>query len=260
MTPLGLLVCQELRSAVRRPQFGVVAIVLVLIGPVSGLAILGSSALDHWMTYFTSMFDWVGLVYPLAVALLTQPRLLDEWSNTYVLSTRTRVSPGRYFAAKVITSALLAAGVFLVMTLVAFAAARLTYTDHGYGVPLVGPIEDRFPLSQLWGISPMLYVIGFSLWVAVVSAAVAVVCTLLSAVIGNRFVALAAPLILWFIANFGLAVLDWEELALPPFRFHIIQQPVWTEFAGLGLIVLVAAVLYGLVRRNGYLSAGIVHT
>lgn len=252
------LVVQELRAAGRRPQFLALAALVVLVAPVSGMLSLGGAAYDHWVSYFTTMFDWVGLAYPLVVALLTQPRLLDEWANSYASYTRTRLRPARYFWMKALTSAVIAAVVFLAMTLTCFAVARATYTDHGYGVPLAGAIESRYPLSQLWAVSPALYVIGFSAWVALVTAAVAIWCTLLTAVIANRFVALAAPPVLWFLANFGMAVLGLEELSLPPFRFQITQQPIWTEFAGLGAIVLFSTALGVVIRRRDYLTPGIV--
>lgn len=254
------LVREELRAAVRRPQFFVVVGLIVIVVFWSGFSALASSALDHWTEHFTGMFSWFTLIYPLAIALLTQPPLLDEWSNTYALSTRTRVSLGRYFASKVVAAAVLAAALFLALTLVCFLVAKLTYTDHGYGVPLAAPIETRFPFSQLWAVSPALYVVVFSLWVSLVSATVAAWCTLLTAVIANKFAALAAPLLLWLATNVVLTVLGAEELKLPPYRFDITQQPIWTELAGWVALLASTAVLWLFVRRRQYQSAGIVRS
>ncbi|WP_448072405.1 hypothetical protein [Georgenia yuyongxinii] len=212
------------------------------------------------MPYLTLMFDTVALPFPLIVALLSQPRILDEWSNTYALLTRTRVNRSTYFASRVLVSSLLAASVFFVMTIVSFAVARLTYTDHGYDVPSLGPIESRFDLSQFWAISPVVYVIVFSLWAALVAGTVGAWSTLLTAVMGNKFMALAAPLVVWFVANFVLAVLGLEEFSLPPFRFHISQQPIWTAIVGWAAIVLATAGLYVYVRRRDYQTPGIVRT
>ena len=258
--PVLRLVGNDLRASVRRPQVIVVALLIIVIPPVSGVMALPGYALDHWMPYFTLMFDGVGLAFPLLVALLSQLRLLDEWSNTYALLTRTRVNPAIYFTSRLLVSALLAAAVFFVMTLACFAVARLTYTDHGYGVPSQGPIESRFPFSQLWAISPGLYVLVFSLWVAWVAGTVAAWCTLLTAVIGNKFLALAAPLVLWLGMNFVLAVLGLEALSLPPFRFHITQQPIWTELVGWAVIALIAAGLHVFVQRRDYQTVGITRT
>lgn len=254
------IVSNDLRASFRRPQVITVALLIITLAPVSAMVSLPSYAFDHWMSYFTVMFDWVGLTFPLLVVLLSQVRLLDEWSNTYALLTRTRVGARTYFGSRLLVSALIAAAVFFVLTLVCFAVAWSTYTDHGYGVPLAGPIESRFPFSQLWAVSPVVYILVFSVWVALVSGTVAVVCTLLTAVIGNKFVAMVAPLVLWFITNFGLAVVGLEEFSLPPFRFFITQQPIWTEFAGWAAILLAAMGLYAFVRRHDYQTAGIVRT
>lgn len=250
----------DLRASIRRPQVIVIALLIILVPPVSGVMALPGYALDHWMPYFTLMLDVVALPFPLLVALLTQPRLLDEWSNTYALLIRTRVNPSTYFASRMLVSALLAAAVFFVMILVCFAVARFTYTDHGYDVPSLGPIESRFDFSQLWAISPAVYAVVFSLWVALVAGTVGAWCTLLTAVIGNKFVALATPLMLWFIVNFILAVLGFEELSLPPFRFHISQQPIWTDLLGWVAIALMTAGLYVFVRRRDFQTSGLVRT
>jgi len=252
-------VSNDVRASLRRPHIIVLALLLVVVPPISGIAVLPGYALDHWMSYFTLMIDAVALPFPLLVTLLTQPRLLDEWSNTYALSTRTRANPATYFASRVLTSALLAAAVFFVMTLGCFVVARLTFTDHD-DVPLVGPIESRFDLSQFWTISPGVYVIVYTLWVALVAGTVGAWCTLLTAVIGNKFVALAAPLVLWFVANFALAVFGLEAFSLPPFRFHIQQQPIWTDVLGWVAIALATAGLYFFVHRRDYQTTGIVRT
>lgn len=248
----------ELRASIRRPQFVVVAALIVIVPPVSGVASLSGYALDHWMSYATIMFDGLGLLFPLLVTLLTQPRLLDEWSNTYANSVRTRVAPAQYFRTKVASSAILAGAVFLTATALSLLVARLTYTDHGYGVASAGPIETRFPLSQLWALSPALYVIALCLWVGLVAASVGIWCTLLTALVSNRFVALVAPLVLWTAVQFGLAVIGLEELSLPPFRFHLIQQPIWTEFVGLIAITVASAAMLYIVRKSDYQSPGIV--
>lgn len=254
------LIADYLRTSYRRPQVAVVALLIVVIPPVLGIISAPAYSFDHWMSYFTVMFDGVGLIFPLLVALLTQPKLLDEWSNTYALATRLRVAPAAYFGVRVIVSGILASVVFFALTAVCFAAARLTYIHPGPEVPLVAPVETRYQLSQLWALSPVLYMVVFCLWVALVAGTVAVACTLFTAVISNKFVALAAPLILWFLANFGLAVLRLEAFALPPFRFHIRQQPVWTEIAGWAAILLVVGALYAFVHRRDYQTAGIVRT
>ena len=254
------LIGDDLRAVLRRPHFVVLSVVIIAAPPVSGVVSLPGYAFDHWMSYFTVMVDWVALTFPLLVTLLTQPRLLDEWSNTYAALTRPRVSAADYFRARVLVSGVLAAAVFFAMTVVCFVVARLTFTDHGYGTALVAPIEGRFPLSQIWGIQPILYPVVFSAWVAVVAGTVGAWCTLVTAVVSNKFVALAAPFVLWLAADFALAVLGQEELSLPPFRFHIKQQPVWTEFVGWAAIAVVTVGLWAFVRRRDYRSAGIVRT
>ncbi|WP_163544871.1 hypothetical protein [Occultella kanbiaonis] len=212
------------------------------------------------MSLFSLMFNGVGLLFPLLVTLLTQPRLLDEWSNSYALQVWTRVTPQSYFLSKALGAASVASGVFFALTAVSFGLARLTYTDNGYQVPLAGAIEFRFPLSQLWGVSPALYIVAYCVWVALVAGAVAILSTLLTAVTSNKFVALAAPFILWTGVNFALAVLRLEAFSLPPFRFQITQQPVWTEVVGLCGIVLAIMMLYRFVHGQRYQTAGIVRS
>lgn len=254
------LICDDLRASIRRPQVVALTVLLWVAPALLAYLSLPSYALDHWTSYFSIMLDWVALFFPLLVSLLTQIRLVDEWSNTYALATRTRVRPTTYFASRVLTSALLSSGTFLAMTLVCFVVARLTFTNHGLDVPLVAPIEDRYSFSQLWARSPLLWVVTYSAWVAVVAGAVGAWCTVLTALIGNRFVAVVAPLVLWIGATLALEAAGLDYLGLPPFRFNITQQPVWTEFPAMVGICLVTAALYLAVRRREFQTPGIVHT
>lgn len=214
-------------------------------------------AFDHWMSYASNMFGWAGLLFPLLVTLLTQLPLVDEWSNTYALATRARITPDRYLAAKGLAAAIVAGAVFGLMTAVNFIVARQTFRD--IGDPLFAPIETRYQLAELWAVSPWLYLITYTLWVALVAATVAVWCTLLTAVIGNKFVALAAPMILWTAADFGLAVLRLEAFSLPPFRFHLTQLPAWTELPGWAAGGVVIVGLWIVIRRRNFMTAGLVH-
>lgn len=250
----------DVRASARRPHVIVLSILIIVVPSISGLLARGGYALDHWMSYFTIMLDLVALPFPLLVALLTQPRLLDEWSNTFALSVRTRQSPSQYVASRILASGVLAGAVFLAMTLLSFLVARLTFSDHGYDIPSLGPIETRFDMSQLWALSPGFYVVTYSLWVGMVAATVGAWCTLLTALIANKFVALAAPMLLWFGGNFVLAVIGLEELAFPPFRFHISQQPLWDDLAGWLVILATIAGMYWIVRRRDFQTTGIVRT
>lgn len=252
------LVLADLLASFRRPQVAVLALLLIAIPPLSGYVVLPAYAFDHWTSYFTVMFEGLGLAFPLFVALLTQPRLLDEWSNTFALATRARVAPRRYFGARLATSAAIAFVVFLALTAACFAMAKATYSFPAGEVPPSVHVELRLQFSQLWSVSPMLYVAVYCLWVALVAATVAAFCTLVTALVGNKFLALAAPFLLWQIVNFTLAALSLEAFALPPFRFHITQQPVWTELVGWAGILTVIAVLYTYAHRRDYQTPGIV--
>ena len=164
------------------------------------------------------------------------------------------------FLSKVLISGVLAFAVFFVMAVVSALVAVVTFSDKGIAQDIPTPIAEAFSFSQLWTLSPALFVVVYCLWVGVVSAVVAAACTTLTAVIRNPFAALISPFLLWTAANFGLAVLGLEAFSLPPFRFHIQQQPVWTEFAGLGLIVILVVALYVFIASRRFQSAGIVRT
>ena len=111
------VVSQDLRASLRRPE--VIALsLLIIIGPaLNGYLTRYGYALDNWVSYFINLIDAVAMPFPLLVTLLTQPRLVDEWSNTYALSTRTRLRPRSYFASKVYSSALISGVVFTAMML-----------------------------------------------------------------------------------------------------------------------------------------------
>lgn len=248
----------ELRSTFRRPQFVVVAAIIIGFPPVYGTAVLPSYALMDWMDYLAVMLGGIyALVFPLLVTLLVQSRLLDEWSNSYASYTRTRVSSRTYFGAKVLASATIAAAVYALAMGIAFAWSHLTYSDHGMNIHVIRSIESASTWTQLYGVSPALYPVVYTLWVALVAATVGVFATLLAAVISNKFVAIVAPLGIHIGAGFGLAVLWLEEFMLPPFRFNLIQLPIWTEVVPWAVMMAVCAGLYAYIHFRGYRTSGI---
>lgn len=251
------LIGQNVGATVRRPYVLLLAVVIAVVPSLMTFLGRDAWALDHWMSYASNMFDWVALLFPLLVTLLTQVVLVDECSNTYALAARARTTPARYLGAKACAAAVVSGVVFGLMATINFVVASLTFLD--IGEPLYAPIETRYQLSELWATSPWLYLVTYTLWVALVAATVAVWCTLLTAVIGNKFVALAAPIVLWTVTNFGLAVLGWEAAALPPFRFHIKQQAAWLETPGWVALLVVIAGLWVLIRRRNYMTSGLVH-
>lgn len=210
------------------------------------------------MGYFSIMIGGIyALLFPLLVTFLAQFKLLDEWSNTYFSHTRTRVSPGANFAVKVSGAALLTAAVYALAMAVAFVWAHLTYTDHGYGVPVTRAVESASTWTQLYGVSPVLYPVAYSLWVALVAATMAIFAVMLSAIISNKFLASVAPFIIFFGSGFVLAIFRLESYSLPPFRFNLVQLPIWTEIVPWSGMVVVCIFLYVYIHRHDYRTPGI---
>ncbi len=211
----------SLRVAFTRPQTYLSILLVLLVCLITGFSARSNTNYEHWSDYFISFFDWIGLLFPLTVALLTQLLLLDEWDNTYVMQVRTRVNIGAYFRHKVITAATTAFIVFTLLILLILGIANLTFIQGEINTDPYKPLEQRHDLSQIAGISIPLYIIVFALWVGLIAAILAVICTLATACIENKFLALIAPFIGWQAVQIIIAYARIEKFALPPFRSQV---------------------------------------
>lgn len=250
----------ELSQSVRTLRFVGIAFVIVLLPTLYGLAIRDAYALTDAADLFTLMLsNLVPLMFPLLVSLTYQPRLLDEWSNSFPRLTRTRIDVRGYLATRAGVAATLASTVFAVMILVAWLSAHSLFGDAGFAQASPVAVSDRFTFSQVHAISPVLFVLCYSGWVGLNAGAYAVFSTALSAVAGNRFLALAAPLVLYFLGGFALAVLGLEEISPSSsiFPFNITQQPMLFAVVPLMFVLVTSAALFALVHRRNYATAGL---
>lgn len=233
--------------------------VVVVLPSGYGLAIRDEYALVDPVDLFTLMLsDVVPLTFPLWVVFLYQPRLLDEWANSFGRGVRTRMPMGWYVASRAAVAAVWAAGVFAAMVVLTWVVAHVTFGE-GFAQAQPMPVAERFTFSQVYAVSPVLFVVVFATWVGLNAAVYGVLGTAASALVGNRFLALLAPMAVYLVSGFVLAVLGLEYLSptTSVFPFSIVQQPMVFAFVPLAGALAVTAVAFAVVRRQEYFSAGL---
>lgn len=250
----------ELFDSARSVPRWLVAAVIVALPTAYGLTIRDQYALVDAQDLFTLMLgDVMPLTFPLWVSLLYQPRLLDEWANSFTRGVRTRMPMRTYLASRAAVAATWAAGVFSTMVVLAWVAAFAVFGSSGMVQASPVPVAERFTFSQLYAVSPVVFITVYAAWVGLNAAAYGVLSTAASALIGNRFIALVTPIAFYLVAGFALAVLRLEHIgtATSIFPFSIVQQPIGYALVPLLGVLVLAAAAFVVAGRQQYFTAGL---
>ncbi len=141
----------------------------------------------------------------------------QDWNTGYIRYVLLRASPARYLTAKALANAL-AGGLAISLSMVlGVALAHLIYPHNpprAIYATYFGP-HPREVFVEFHVARPVLYQLFLCAVGLPFGAAYATLGLALSTVARNRYVALAAPLLLYWIADFILAVLRLERWLLP---------------------------------------------
>ncbi|WP_124040307.1 hypothetical protein [Neoactinobaculum massilliense] len=254
------LIHATVRTTVSYPSYWLTCLALIILWP--GMAFFGQSsvAYDQWQQYYYDGSGFVGLFFPLFVTLLVQMPLLDEWSNTYFLPTRTRIGSWHYLRAKVFAVGLVAGATMALLVVLAFVLAKVTFKPVNPQGLLDPPDLSRYQFGQLWEKSALAYIVVFALWVGIVAASEAILAVVAAAIISNKLIAIAAPFLVLFVVNLIVQILGLEEFQLPPLRTNITQQPMWMELPGWFFIMLLGCLGLWQIRKSNYSTPGLVRS
>jgi hypothetical protein len=267
---LSTLIIQEIRSVLRSPTTAI-ASAIIATPAIFGYMTRASYTLVDELDLFSLMLsNLLPLTFPLLVVALYLPRVSDEFSNNFVNVARVRSSVSSYLGVKVATGALVA---FVTFSLAVLLAGLLAFwIDPALGLTKFRPeamgmnqealmVESltRYTFSQLLASSPLVYCLVYAAWVGLNAAIYIVLGLLALALIENRFVALAAPFLVYQLANFTLAVLGFEEFGISTsiFPFSINQQPMWHPVVPLAATVAVAAIIWSYMRFREFDTSGL---
>lgn len=267
---MAALIIQELKSVLRSPA-SFIAMVIVAIPTAFGYLTRSSNTLVDELDLFSLMLsNLLPLTFPLLVVALYLPRVSDEFSNNFVNVARVRSSIGSYMTAKVATGAIFAFSTFALAVMLAglFAfgvdpALGLThFRPEAMGLDQEALVDEsltRYTFSQLLSLSPLVYCVVYALWVGLNAASYSVLGLLALMFAENRFVALAAPFLVYQLVNFALAVLGFEEFGVSTsiFPFSINQQPLWHPLVPFVVIFAATAAVWSYARFREFDTPGL---
>lgn len=147
---------------------------------------------------------------PLLAVLPFAASFAEDTQTSYVSHILVRTSLKKYFATKVLAN-MIAGG--LALTIPVMFAFLFSFVFYYHGLP-VRPQDIRIsytpggPFDTLYRSAPLLYVLTLFLRAFVFGAAYASIGLLVSLFVKNRFVVLATPLVLYFLAEFVIEILD----------------------------------------------------
>ncbi|GAA1710850.1 hypothetical protein GCM10009809_04020 [Isoptericola hypogeus] len=251
----------------RRSWSSLVGLGIVALPTAQALTQVSSNRLwDNFDLFTLMMSDWLPLLFPLLVTALYLPRFAGELSHGFIRPVRPRTPIGTFLDSRIATAALLAFGVFFVAVAIAALVAFVGNAGHAI-TPLTPPgagetphpVSGRTTFSPLYSISPALYGVAMATWIGANAALWSVVGGLCLLLVGNRFLALAAPTVLFMVLQVAIAYAGFDAFILTGsiFQSNIVQQPAWypfVQFAGVGLVVALA---YAWVRRRRYETSGV---
>jgi len=242
--------------------FWSLAAVVLSVPFVSGIARMGAYVIASPLDLFEIGLEIESLLFPLLCSLLGGFPLISQVSEGYLQQVRTRVPIGAYVRGAVARAGL-RAGVVVAVAVFSWWAfcwwvEPLLGLAHDYGASPATPPAEMSTFSQLLHTSSLLYGISYSLWVGLWGALIAALAAVLLIVVPQRLLALALPLIVWWVDN-----LIWSNLRHPQFAAvfavfpgGLTQQPVWTVLVPLTLWGgALAMLLLSLERRRYEVSA-----
>ena len=245
-------------------RLGLMVLALVLIPILYNLIRINDINLVSPLQYFEFNISlFLPFLFPLFAILIFAQPFSHEFSNHYLLYTRTRIDLKDYINGKLISNASL---VFLGFFLVVIAL----FVFSVYIEPQLGLINYRpelvvdsvaelarfdqglFTFSQLMASSPWLFAFVYAGWVAlnaVAYSSLAILCLLL---IPNIFIALSIPFLFYHIASFIIALLGFPEFLFDAsiFPFNVDQQSITTVLLPFSVVLILNILTYFLFLKR----------
>lgn len=223
---------------------------------------------DNLDVFSTAMTTPLYFVFPVLVVAVTCTTLSQELGNRYAANLRTRIAARQYVLGKIASVGLIAFVLFFVFAAVPFIITFVLWPAWGnpgvdpsaYYLTPASAIEDsahRFSYSQLMSAGPLTYGIAYSAWVGLSGATFSILGAVGLFWIRNRFLALAAPFLLYLVETVVAALLGFPHAGLTysVFPFGLVQAPVVLSALPV-IIVLVCATIGAVltVRRAQFLE------
>ncbi|MCG0238563.1 MAG: hypothetical protein L6E13_04750 [Firmicutes bacterium] len=217
-------------------------------------------ALDPF--YFNSYEGWLwaymdGLMpvaVPLLVTLPAASSYLQDKQTGYLTFLLMRGHRSSYLRAKIISNFLSGGLSVFIPLLILFA---VTYTTLPAGLPKQLRLLEVGAFGFLLRPAPLLYILILSGVGFLFGGVYATFALSLSAVTSSRYVVMAAPFVLFHVANFGLTILRLEHwtppVVLVPFA---VTTTSWvTVLGGLAIPAVISALLLFYMWRKEFSSA-----
>lgn len=222
-----------------------------------------NNAFDVWLfLHYRSHYQWLA---PIAAALPFVDSLLIDRSQGFLRSVLVRARYRHYVSAKAIANLLAGAAAVAGPLLAAYLVANLVYPrslpDPSAFFKIWGTElgQPRGLLAGLYAQQPDLYILALVALAACFGAIYASFGLAVSAVIPNRYVALASPFLLYMAADFvsvrarRLGPLWSPERSLIPYVDD--QVTFLVILAQFALLIAFSALLLALFARRARLSA-----
>ena len=231
---------------------------------VQGLVLIPSYVYQAPIDNFTLMTGGpLALVFPLVLTALYVFRFSGLLHHRYACYARFRSSTSRFLAAHLIVNAIvvgvLVFGSYLIAAVTVFLilpSTRFLTQQSGYeplpAAQLQAYNEQLITFSQLASHGVWVYVMVFSLFVAVFSVVIATASLCFTLLATSRLLGLAATLILYTVESFVLAYARLEVFRTDTSLFPdgITQQPLWVPMIPFTVWIVLTAVLLRRVRRR----------
>ncbi|MDH5506977.1 MAG: hypothetical protein OEZ02_07125 [Anaerolineae bacterium] len=192
----------------------------------------------------------IGLLAPVMAVLPFADSLALDRTRGYLRLVLARVSYGRFLLAKY-AAVLLSGGAALALPLVLF----FVYTNLVLPRGLNPVVEQQRvlsapnalgPFGDLYQSAPDMYILGLAGMSFVFGAVYAIFGLAVSAASDNRYIALATPFMVFFLAHFILSALglpNWSPLS--PVVPHWLMNITWLQILlSLGIVLVSSTVFY----------------
>lgn len=229
-------------------------ILMVIIPVVYLFFIYESYIFRDALDVFTLMLEGLlVVVFPILTTAFYLPHFLQELKNRFIVYERIRTPVKNILFIKFCTNFLVTFFAFSFFIFILFLISFyifpilnfIEYRPDVYSFDEKSVTMDsynRHTFTQFLEYGNIVYGFIYSIWVGINAAVYSSIGFIAMLLVKNKFIAISIPTIIYYIGSFILGFLNLRQFRFTDaiFPFSSIQQPIWTSFVTLGLLILIS--------------------
>lgn len=218
------------------------------------------------LSVFTHMLEGIlPLLFPIIATIIYLGSFSQEIKNRFLVYTRLRIPLKKLLLIKFSANFVLSFSLFFIFTFAMFLFSFYIEPLLGIirydpdvnlyslnGITVEQKLYTRHTFTQLLQYGSLTYGLLYSCWLGINAAAYASLGFFLLILLGNQFLALSIPTLIYLLGGYLLDAVDLGQFDFRHtlFPYSRTQQPIWTAFVPFLFLVFVSTCLYVYIKKH----------